>query len=187
MAEPTARQGQFLSFILGFTDKRGYAPSYEEIGWHFGLTAPSVNSMIKMLERRGFLSRMPGVARSLRVLVPAGRCRAATSVRPARSGGPGRSLRRRVRSRLQCWTHWSRSWLRNQRPGEQEPARPRRKRSTRRCSGLAARRSKRPMRPGAFAKAAEAYAAAFIHCSLRSLRAQRRRWRPPAKATSTAW
>ena len=27
--------------------------------------------MVKMLERRGFLSRMPGVARSLRVLVPA--------------------------------------------------------------------------------------------------------------------
>ena len=87
MAEPTARQGQFLSFILGFTDKRGYAPSYEEIGWHFGLTAPSVNSMIKMLERRGFLSRMPGVARSLRVLVPA-------AALPGSDFGPTGSKRR---------------------------------------------------------------------------------------------
>jgi repressor LexA len=67
----TARQGQFLAFIHGFTVKRGCAPSFEQIGAHFGVTAPSVNSMIKMLERRGLLSRLPGVARSLRVLVPA--------------------------------------------------------------------------------------------------------------------
>jgi hypothetical protein len=70
-AEITARQGQFLAFIHGFTVKHGYAPSFEQIGAHFGITAPSVNTMIKTLERRGLLSRLPGVARSLRVLVPA--------------------------------------------------------------------------------------------------------------------
>src|SRR5258708_39295703 len=70
-AEFTARQGQFLAFIHGFTLKHGYAPSFEQIGAHFGITAPSVNTMIKTLERRGLLSRLPGVARSLRVLVPA--------------------------------------------------------------------------------------------------------------------
>ena len=67
----TARQGQFLSFIHGYTVKHGYAPSFENIGDHFGITPPSVNTMIKTLEQRGLLSRLPGVARSLRVLVPA--------------------------------------------------------------------------------------------------------------------
>ncbi len=48
-AEFTARQGQFLAFIHGFTLKNGYAPSFEQIGAHFGITAPSVNTMIKTL------------------------------------------------------------------------------------------------------------------------------------------
>ena len=66
----TARQGQYLSFIHGFIVKHGVAPSFEEIGVHFGTTPPSVNNMIKTLDERGLLSRVPGVARSLRVLVP---------------------------------------------------------------------------------------------------------------------
>jgi len=66
----TARQGEFLAFIHRFTVRRGMAPSFEEIGAHFGTTAPSVNGMIKTLERRQLISRVPGVARSLRVLVP---------------------------------------------------------------------------------------------------------------------
>lgn len=67
----TARQGQFLAFIHGFIARRGIAPSFEEIGSHFGTTLPSVNTMVKTLERNGLISRVPGVARSLRVLVPA--------------------------------------------------------------------------------------------------------------------
>jgi repressor LexA len=67
----TARQGDYLAFIHRFTTQRGVAPSFEEIAAHFGTSAPSVNGMIKTLERRQFLSRVPGVARSLRVLVPA--------------------------------------------------------------------------------------------------------------------
>lgn len=67
----TARQGEYLTFIHRYTQKRGIAPSFEEIGAHFGTTPPSVNNMIKTLCDRGLLSRLPGVARSLRVLVPA--------------------------------------------------------------------------------------------------------------------
>ena len=66
----TVRQGQYLAFIDGFIARRGYAPSFDELGAHFGTTPPTVNSMIKMLERKGLLSRVPGAARSLRVLVP---------------------------------------------------------------------------------------------------------------------
>ena len=67
----TARQGEYLAFIHRFTLRCGVAPSFEEISAHFGTTSPSVNGMIKSLERRGLLSRVPGAARSLRVLVPA--------------------------------------------------------------------------------------------------------------------
>ncbi len=67
----TARQGEMLAFICRFTATRGMAPSFEEIASHFGTSSPSVSGMIKALERRGLLSREPGVARSLRVLVPA--------------------------------------------------------------------------------------------------------------------
>ena len=69
----TARQGEYLTFIHRYTQKFGVAPSFEEIGAHFGTTPPSVNNMIKTLCARGLLSRLPGVARSLRVLVPESR------------------------------------------------------------------------------------------------------------------
>ncbi len=67
----TQRQGVVLAFIHAFIQRRGMAPSFEEIASHFGISSPSVNGMVKTLERRGLLSRVPGVARSLRVLVPA--------------------------------------------------------------------------------------------------------------------
>jgi SOS-response transcriptional repressor LexA len=66
----TARQGEYLAFIHRYTQKFGVAPSFEDIGRHFGTTPPSVNNMIKTLCARGLLARLPGVARSLRVLAP---------------------------------------------------------------------------------------------------------------------
>ncbi len=70
MAAFTARQGEYLAFIHRYTQKFGVAPSFEDIGRHFGTTAPSVNNMIKTLCARGLLARLPGVARSLRVVAP---------------------------------------------------------------------------------------------------------------------
>jgi hypothetical protein len=67
----TVRQGEYLSFIHSYTTKVGVSPSFEDIAKHFGTAPPNVNGMIKTLERRGLLSRIPGAARSLRVLVPA--------------------------------------------------------------------------------------------------------------------
>src|SRR5260370_29344903 len=67
----TARQGEYLTFIHRYTEKFGVAPSFEDVGNHFGTTPPSVNNMIKTLCARGLLSKLPGVARSMRVLVPA--------------------------------------------------------------------------------------------------------------------
>jgi len=70
MSTFTARQGEYLAFIHRYTVRNGCAPSFEEIARHFGTSAPSVNGMVKTLESRGLLDRVPGAARSLRVLVP---------------------------------------------------------------------------------------------------------------------
>jgi hypothetical protein len=71
MTKPfTARQGEFLAFIQRFTERHGVAPSFSEIAAHFGTSSPSVNGMIKTLERRGLINRVPGAARTLRVEVP---------------------------------------------------------------------------------------------------------------------
>ena len=69
---PTARQAEYLAFIRAFADRWGVPPSFDEIGRHFMTTAPSVNNMVKTLEARGFLTRVPGQARTLRVIVPEG-------------------------------------------------------------------------------------------------------------------
>jgi hypothetical protein len=69
-ARPTPRQAEYLDFIRAFTKRWGVPPSFEEIGQHFMTTPPSVNSMIKLLDARGFLTRIPGQARTLRVIIP---------------------------------------------------------------------------------------------------------------------
>jgi SOS-response transcriptional repressor LexA len=72
-ARPTPRQAEYLDFIRRFTERWGIPPSFEEIGQHFMTTPPSVNNMVKTLEARGFLTRVPGQPRTLRVLLPEGR------------------------------------------------------------------------------------------------------------------
>lgn len=67
----TCRQGQFLAFIRRYTERHGISPSFDEMAVHFGISSPSVNGMIKTLERKGLISRVPGAARTLRVQVPA--------------------------------------------------------------------------------------------------------------------
>lgn len=90
--QPTARQIAYLSFIKDFTDRWGVPPSFEEIGRHFQVTPPSVNTMIKTLEARGYLSRVPGAARTLRVVVSDEVLAGSTAApSPARDGGRGQS------------------------------------------------------------------------------------------------
>jgi aminoglycoside 6'-N-acetyltransferase I len=65
----TARQGQFLAFIHHYTQLHGRAPAEAEMVRHFRVTPPTVHAMVKTLERRGLISREPGKARSIRLLV----------------------------------------------------------------------------------------------------------------------
>jgi repressor LexA len=65
----TPKQGAYLSFIQQYLQLHGRSPSEAELQQFFMVSPPSVHQMIVMLERRGFISRQAGVARSIRVLV----------------------------------------------------------------------------------------------------------------------
>ncbi|MEO8498292.1 MAG: MarR family transcriptional regulator [Planctomycetota bacterium] len=70
MADFTATQGRYLSFIHTYTQRHGYPPAESEIAAAMCVAPPSVNQMVKMLEKKGLILRQPGVARSIRLLVP---------------------------------------------------------------------------------------------------------------------
>ncbi|HEX6367545.1 MAG TPA: MarR family transcriptional regulator [Longimicrobium sp.] len=70
---PSSRQRDYLDFIRKFTARYGVAPAESDIARHFLVSAPSVNQMIKTLERRGFIARERGptgqaVPRSIRII-----------------------------------------------------------------------------------------------------------------------
>src|SRR5262249_55839916 len=52
-----------------YTSLHGYPPAESEIAAAMCVSPPSVNQMVKMLERKGLILRQPGQARSLQVLV----------------------------------------------------------------------------------------------------------------------
>lgn len=70
MADFTPTQGRYLAFIYAYTGLHGYPPGESEIAAAMCVSPPSVNQMVKMLERKGLIQRQPGQARSLRVLIP---------------------------------------------------------------------------------------------------------------------
>ena len=67
---PTQRQGQFLAYIHQYSLVNGCAPAEADMQRYFQITPPSVHSMVLMLERRGFIQREPGQARSITLIVP---------------------------------------------------------------------------------------------------------------------
>ena len=67
---PTERQGQFLAYIHQYGIVNGCAPSEADMQRYFQVTPPSVHTMVLTLERRGFIRRVPGRARSITLIVP---------------------------------------------------------------------------------------------------------------------
>jgi repressor LexA len=70
---PTRRQLEYLDFITRYIARYGVSPAETDIQRHFMVSAPSVNQMVRTLERRGFIKRDHGwygetVARSIRVI-----------------------------------------------------------------------------------------------------------------------
>jgi DNA-binding MarR family transcriptional regulator len=66
----TERQGQYLAFIYAYTKVHRRPPAEADMQSFFGVTAPSVHSMVLQLERSGFIRRRPGEARSIELLLP---------------------------------------------------------------------------------------------------------------------
>ena len=65
----TPKQGQYLAFIYYYTKIHGRAPAESEMQEYFHTTPPSVHQMILTLERLALITRAPGVARSIRLLL----------------------------------------------------------------------------------------------------------------------
>jgi len=70
MIDFTPTQGRYLAFIHAYICLRGYPPAEAEIAAALCVSPPSVNQMVKMLEKKGLVLRQPGQPRSLRILVP---------------------------------------------------------------------------------------------------------------------
>ena len=65
----TTRQGQYLAFIHAYTLVNGRPPAEADMQRFFRVTPPSVHQMVLTLEQLGLISRQPGVARSIAVLI----------------------------------------------------------------------------------------------------------------------
>jgi Plasmid pRiA4b ORF-3-like protein/LexA DNA binding domain len=99
MANFTAAQGRYLAFIHAYTNFHGYPPAESEIAAAMCVSPPSVNQMVKMLERKGLITRQPGQPRSVQVLVPEDEVPPWNKRRPASSPArPGNFPSRRAAS-----------------------------------------------------------------------------------------
>ena len=67
----TKKQGEYLAFIYQYTKMRGFPPAFAEMEHYFGVTPPTVNQMIKNLEKKGLIVKEPRKARSIKVTLPA--------------------------------------------------------------------------------------------------------------------
>lgn len=65
----TPKQGQYLAFIYAYTQVLGRPPAEADLQRHFRVSPPSVHQMVLTLQRAGLISRQPGVARSIQLLV----------------------------------------------------------------------------------------------------------------------
>jgi repressor LexA len=66
----TTLQGQYLAFIHYYTKLNGVPPAETDMRRYFGTTPPTIHQMVLTLEKKGFISRTPGMARSIRLLLP---------------------------------------------------------------------------------------------------------------------
>lgn len=66
----TVKQGQYLAFIFHYTKIHGVAPSESDMQKYFKVSPPSVHQMVVTLEANGFIAKVPGQGRSIRLIIP---------------------------------------------------------------------------------------------------------------------
>jgi Mn-dependent DtxR family transcriptional regulator len=69
VARFTKLQGQYLAYIQAYIKIHRVAPAEVDMQEYFRVTPPSVHQMILTLEKNGLISRVPGKARSISLLV----------------------------------------------------------------------------------------------------------------------
>ena len=70
MPEYTKKQGQYLAFIHYYTKINRQPPSEVDMQRFFKVTPPTVHQMVLKLHERGFITREPGKARTIKVVLP---------------------------------------------------------------------------------------------------------------------
>jgi repressor LexA len=65
----TSKQGQYLSFIYYYTKIHRVPPAESDLQRYFNVSAPAVHQMVLTLDARGFLERVTGKPRSIRLLL----------------------------------------------------------------------------------------------------------------------
>jgi repressor LexA len=74
----TKRQREILDFITNFVQKKGYSPSFEEIGSGMGLSSlATVHKHLTNLEKKGMVKRDYNRSRSIDVIPPRARAKMA--------------------------------------------------------------------------------------------------------------
>jgi len=66
----TPKQGQYLAFIHYYTKIHGRAPAEADLERYFRVAYSSIHQMLIALEKRGLITRTPGEARSICLLLP---------------------------------------------------------------------------------------------------------------------
>src|SRR6202047_2785211 len=65
----TKRQKEVLNYLVGFLNKNGYSPSFEEIAHAMKLTSlATVHKHLQTLEKKGFIRRGYNQSRSIEVV-----------------------------------------------------------------------------------------------------------------------
>ena len=67
--EFTVKQGQYLAFIYYFTKIHDRPPAESDMQSYFKVSPPSVHQMVLSLEKHGLIERVPGRARSIRLVL----------------------------------------------------------------------------------------------------------------------
>jgi len=65
----TQKQGQYLAFIYHYTKVNKQPPAEADIQYFFNGSPSAVHQMLLTLEKLGFISREPGKARTIKVLL----------------------------------------------------------------------------------------------------------------------
>ena len=65
----TSKQGQYLAFIYYYGKINGQPPAEADMQRYFRVSPPSVHQMVLTLEANGFIERIPGEGRSIRLLL----------------------------------------------------------------------------------------------------------------------